>query len=136
MYVYKYSLFYIFYLCTHIHTPCAYIYRSMCTHVCVYIYIYIYMLSCFRRVRLFTTLWTVAYQVPLSMGFSRQEYWSRLPCPPLQGIFPTQGSNTHFLCLLRWRAGSLPLVTPGKHHIYIHIHAFPYSSFFPIFMEL
>ena len=26
--------------------------------------------------------WTVAHQAPLSMGFSRQEYWSRLPCPP------------------------------------------------------
>ena len=28
------------------------------------------------------TLWTVAHQAPLSMGFSRQEYWSGLPCPP------------------------------------------------------
>ena len=36
--------------------------------------------------------WTVAHQAPLSMGFSRQEYWSGLPCPP-PGIFPTQGSN-------------------------------------------
>ena len=35
-----------------------------------------------RRVQLFVTLWTVASQAPLSMGFSRQEYWSRLPCPP------------------------------------------------------
>ena len=33
-------------------------------------------------VRLFATPWTVAYQVPLAMGFSRQEYWSGLPCPP------------------------------------------------------
>ena len=33
------------------------------------------------RVRLFVTLWTVAYQASLSMGFSRQEYWSRLPFP-------------------------------------------------------
>ena len=31
------------------------------------------------RVRLFATPWTAAYQVPLSMGFSRQEYWSGLP---------------------------------------------------------
>ena len=45
-------------------------------------------------VRLFATPWTVAYQAPLSMGFSRQEYWSRLPFP-LQGIFLTQGSNPH-----------------------------------------
>ena len=33
------------------------------------------------RVRPFVTLWTVAYQAPLSMGFSRQEYWSGLPFP-------------------------------------------------------
>ena len=34
------------------------------------------------RVQLFVTPWTVACQAPLSMGFSRQEYWSGLPCPP------------------------------------------------------
>ena len=34
-----------------------------------------------RHVRLFVTAWTVARQAPLSMGFSRQEYWSGLPCP-------------------------------------------------------
>ena len=33
------------------------------------------------RVRLLVTLWTVAHQAPLSMGFSRQEYWSGLPFP-------------------------------------------------------
>ena len=33
------------------------------------------------HVQLFETLWTVAYQAPLSMGFSRQEYWSGLPFP-------------------------------------------------------
>ena len=33
------------------------------------------------HVRLFATLWTVALQVPLSMGFSSQEYWSGLPFP-------------------------------------------------------
>ena len=44
------------------------------------------------RVRLFVTPWTVAYQAPQSMGFSRQEYWSRLPFPS-PGDLPTQGSN-------------------------------------------
>ena len=34
-----------------------------------------------NRVRLFATPWTVAHQAPLSMGFSRQEYWSGLPFP-------------------------------------------------------
>ena len=38
--------------------------------------------SCFSHVRLFVTPWTVAHQDPLSMGFSRQGYWSGLPCPP------------------------------------------------------
>ena len=42
----------------------------------------VYALSCFSRVRLFVTPWTVARQAPLSTGFSRQEYWSGLPCPP------------------------------------------------------
>ena len=44
--------------------------------------------------QLFATPWTVAHQAPLSMGFSRQEYWSGLPCPPPEdlpdlGIEPT-----------------------------------------------
>ena len=39
---------------------------------------------------LFATLWTVAGQAPLSMGFSRQEYWSGLPCPP-PGDLPNPG---------------------------------------------
>ena len=52
-------------------------------------------------------------QAPLSMGFSRPEYWSELPFL-LQGIFLTQGWNPRLLCLLHWQAGSLPLVLPGK----------------------
>ena len=60
------------------------------------------MLSHFSRVRLFATPWTVARQAPLSMGFSRQEYWSRLPCP-LPGDLPTQGSNLRLLQLLHCR---------------------------------
>ena len=40
------------------------------------------VLSHFSHVRLFATPWTVARQAPLSMEFSRQEYWSGLPCPP------------------------------------------------------
>ena len=43
----------------------------------------------FIHVWLFATLWTVAYQALLSMGFSRQEYWSGLPCPPPGDLFPT-----------------------------------------------
>ena len=51
-------------------------------------YLTIFFLGCvqacchFGHVRLFATLWNLAHQAPLSMGFSRQEYWSGLPCPP------------------------------------------------------
>ena len=65
------------------------------------------------RVWLCVTPWTVAHQAPLSMGFSRQEYWSGLPCL-FQGIFPTQGSNSCLLHLLHRQMGSLLLVPPGK----------------------
>ena len=40
------------------------------------------VLSCFSHVQLFAAPWTIAHQAPLSMGFSRQEYCSGLPCPP------------------------------------------------------
>ena len=69
-----------------------YVYTYVC--VCVYIYIYIYakcaMLSCSVVSDSFATLWTVIYQAPLSMGFSRQEYWSELPFPP-PGDLPDSG---------------------------------------------
>ena len=40
------------------------------------------MVSLLRCVQLLATPWTIALQAPVSMGFSRQEYWSKLPCPP------------------------------------------------------
>ena len=54
----------------------------MCVCVCVYIYRYVCVLSRFSPVLLFAALWTVALQAPLSMGVSRQEYWSGLLSPP------------------------------------------------------
>ena len=48
------------------------------------------MLSYFSCVQLFATVWTVACQAPLSLGFSREEYWSGLPCPP-PGDLPDPG---------------------------------------------
>ena len=41
---------------------------------------------CFNHVQLFATLWTLDCQAPLSMEFSRQEYWSELPCPPSRDL--------------------------------------------------
>ena len=68
------------------------------------------VLSC---VQLFETPWTVARQAPLSMGFSRQEYWSGLPCL-LQGILE-EGSNLYLLHLLHCtlQEDSLPLSHRG-----------------------
>ena len=54
------------------------------------------MLSRFSRVQLFVTPWTVTGQAPLSMGFSGQEYWSGLPCPPPGGL-PDPGLNLDLL---------------------------------------
>ena len=71
------------------------------------------MLSHFSRVHLLATARTVALQAPLSMEVSRQEYWSRLPCPspgdlPDQGIIWTSGS---------WIAGRFFNIEPlGKAH--------------------
>ena len=48
------------------------------------------LLSHFSRVRLCAILWTGARQAPLCMGFSRQGYWSGLPCPP-PGDLPDPG---------------------------------------------
>ena len=39
-----------------------------------------------QSLQLFVTLWTVALEVPLSMGFSRQAYWNGLPCPPPEDL--------------------------------------------------
>ena len=84
----------------------------MCVCVCVCVCVHVCTLSCFSCVWLFATLSTVAHQAPLSMEFSRQEYWSGLPFPP-PGDLRTQGSILHFLTLLRWQVDSLPLVPPG-----------------------
>ena len=58
-------------------------------------------LSCFSPVCLFATLWTIARQAPLSMGFSRQDYWSGCHVL-LQGVLLTQGLNLgHISCIGR-----------------------------------
>ena len=61
----------------------------------------------------FATPRTGALQAPLPMGFSRQEYWSGLPCSPPRDL-PDSGMEPMSLCLLHWQAGSLPLAPPGK----------------------
>ena len=65
------------------------------------------ILSHFSSVQLFAMVWTVACQGPLSMGLSRQEYWSGLPCPP-----PRDLSNPGIK--LTSLTSPIPLVPPGK----------------------
>ena len=62
------------------------------------------------HVRLFATRWTVAYQAPLSMGFSRQECWSGLPFPS-PGDLPNPGIEPGSPAL---QAGALPSEPQGK----------------------
>ena len=84
----------------------------------------------FILVWLFATLWTVAHQAPPSMGFSRQEYWSRLSCPP-PGNLPDPRDRTcvpYVSCIGRCvlyhqlHLRNLYIYT----HTYIHIHIYRY----------
>ena len=88
------------------------------------------MLSHFRSFWLFATLWTVARQSPLSMGFSWQEYWSRLLCPP-PGDLPHQGLNMRRLCLLHcrwilygWAIGEDSIGSTGRQIIHVLLPVF------------
>ena len=67
--------------------------------------------SLFSRVQLFVTLWTVTRQAPLSVGFSRQEYWSGLPRAP-PGDLLHLGIKSTSLCLLHCRQ-----VLYHQHHL-------------------
>ena len=67
-------------------------------------------LSHFSHVQLFVTLWTVARKAPLSMGFSRQEYWSGLQFPPPEDLLDA-GIEPGYPAL---QAESLLSEIPGK----------------------
>ena len=67
----------------------------------------------FSRVSLFVTPWTVAHQTPLSMGFSRQEYWSGLPFPAPRDL-PDPGIKRMSLVSPVLAGGFFTTVPPGK----------------------
>ena len=73
---------------------------SICILACV--------LSRFSHVYLFVTPEIASRQAPLSMGFSQQEYWSGLPCPPLRGL-PEPGIELTSPVSPALQVGSLPL---------------------------
>ena len=62
---------------------------------------------------LFKTLWAVVGQAPLSMGFSRQEHWSGLPCPPPRDL-PNPGIEPTSLMSPALEGGFFTTRTPGK----------------------
>ena len=68
------------------------------------------MLGHFSHIRLFETLWIIACQAPLYMRFSRQEYWSVLPCPSPEDL-PDPGIEPRSPVL---QTDSLPTELPGK----------------------
>ena len=90
-------------------------------------YCMVLMLSCLSDVRLFVILWTAVCQAPLSMGFSRQEYWSGFPCsspgdlsnPGIEHVSLTSCAlaNEFFTTSATWeapyRAGGMPFQGMG-----------------------
>ena len=78
------------------------------------------------HVQFFATLWTVAHQAPLSMGFFRQEYWSRLPFSP-PGDLPDPGIEPVSPCIGRqilyhWATWEAPILEKKLKTLYIHIY--------------
>ena len=94
---------------------------TVCVYVCVCWH--------FSRVQLFATPWTIACQSPLSMGFSKQEYWSGFLCP-LPGDLPDPGikpsslmiyalSSRFFTTSTNWEALMMPIhdLSQRKHSV-------------------
>ena len=79
------------------------------------------MLNCFSHVWLFETPWTVARQSPLSRGFSGQEYWSGLLCPP-PGDLPNPGIESVSLMYPSLAGGFFITSATWETHILVHSH--------------
>ena len=87
------------------------IYTCVCMHECS-----------LSRVWLFVTLWAIAYQDPLSEGFSRQEYWSRLPFLP-PGALLDPRIELASLASLASVGRFFTTVPPGKPYTYTYLHS-------------
>ena len=92
--------------------------------VCVYVCVCVCVCVCVRvcvlsHIWLLATPWTVTHQTPMSMGFSRKEYWSGLPCPAL-GDLPDPATEPMSPACPALQADSLPLSQWGKawYHLY------------------
>ena len=82
------------------------------------------------HVKLFATPWTVAHQDPMSLGFSRQEYWTGLPCPP-PGDPPNPGiepAPNHAFCAPTLQADCLPAEPLGKPLLLVFTYSLIFHS--------
>ena len=87
------------------------LFLGLCLHLSLLcLSTWIVKMKSLNHVQLFTTLWTIAYQVPPSIGFSRQEYWSGLPFPS-PGNLPNPGIEPRSPTL---QADALTSEPPGK----------------------
>ena len=101
------------------------------------------MLSLFSHVRLFCDPMDCSLLGSSVHGDSRSKNPEVGGDALLQGIFPTQRLNPHFLCLLHWQVGSLPLVPPGKPNSNFsdpssklsHIHRYQGLGLQPVFLK-
>ena len=84
--------------------------------------VHVCMLSCFSCVELFATLWAAACQAPLSMGFSGQEYYSGLPCPPPPGDLPDPSIKPMSLMSATLAGGFL--ITNSIWEAYLYLYLF------------
>ena len=87
--------------------------------ICNYKTFVVCMLSCFSRVWLFATLWTIACQVPLFLGFSKKVWWSGLSFPP-PGYLPDPEIEPVSLVSPELQVDSLPFEPLRKHHMPWH----------------
>ena len=94
------------------------------------------VLRCFRQVQHLVTPSTVAHQPPLSMGVSRQEYRSRLPCRP-PGELPDPAIEPMSLLSLALQTDSLTTEPPGKAHDQVipNLKQYPFFNPNPHFSE-
>ena len=96
----KYSIVWIRFFFLYFLPVMDYVTMNICVQIFVsacfsFSWVHVCLLSSFRHVQFFVILWIVARQAPLSMGFSRQDYWSGLPCPP-PGDLPDLGIKPRY----------------------------------------
>ena len=92
------------------HSKSKYCFVKFIFQGCLYTFLVKVKVKLRSHVRLFGTPWTVAHQAPLSMGFSRQEYWSGLPTPSPEDL-PDSGIEPGSPAL---QADALPSEPPEK----------------------